>query len=152
MSETPETPGKPEVPDFAPTDEELKAIPPRFNVERIPDQIVQQTFEQWDESQERMVIRARGTARQFSIGHNFLVHIEKGRKFQDPKDQDEKVTWLLKQKAFLVLTKNGVNPDRFSPELGIFKVSVPRFCKKDEARMKVVLAVRAMISAICEQG
>ena len=142
---------QPEIPDALPTEEELKSIPPRFNVERIPDAIIQQTFEQWDESQERMVVRARGTQRQFSVGHNFLVHIEKGRKFQDPKDADEKVAWLLNQQAFLVLTQNGVNPDRFSPELGIFKVSVPRFCEKDEARMKVVLAVRAMIAAICDK-
>lgn len=148
MSENPEK--TPEIPETLPTDEELQKIPPRYSVERIPDAIVQQTFEQWDENQERMVVRARGTQRQFSVGHNFLVHIEKGRKFQEPKDADDKVAWLLNQQAFLVLSQNGVNADRFSPELGIFKVSVPRFCEKDEARKKVVVAVEAMIKAICD--
>ncbi len=137
-----------EIPDHPPTDDESKKML-RYSVELIPDVMVQQQFESWDEEKGKMVTRARGTTHHFSLGHNFIVHIEHGFKFQTAKeDEDSIVRWTLKQQSFLTMIKAGVNPEMLSPELGVIKVSVPRYCKEDEARKKVVLAVRAMIDAV----
>lgn len=145
MAEDPPTPDEEKEDKLPDSPEEIENAPPRFKVERIPDVFVQQEFQQWDEETGRMVTKARGTSRHFSMGHNFLVHLEHGRKFQQAKDANDAIKWLLKKDIFTMLVKEGINPDLEGPELGIIRISVPRFCQADEAMARVFSAITKMV-------